>query len=302
MAPIGPKWLSWCSAWKSYANLLNYNGRNRIGSVVIIPGLVWSQQLAKFAAARKERGLVTWIIVSEHSGRRYAIDIEDVSLFALSSVIIVSSEDSGFKWLDYLYSSKVDVIASAFGFTERRYGQVYATVNRFGGASYYVPKRTRVSDDLLLSILPLASLLLLSLVACVGTILLASKRSESLWQLSQDALLALLASVFLFSSPLRSMRSSSRIVLAAWMAACFSLAAYTQSLLTASVTAGARWEADDTLDKIYPKLEAGELLPCVAACIPVGAETLSTSWLPLPHTGEPEPQPTTWLPATMRAA
>ncbi|KAH7943426.1 hypothetical protein HPB52_008149 [Rhipicephalus sanguineus] len=234
MAPIGPKWLSWCSACKSYAYLLDYNGRNRIGSVVIIPQLFWSQQLAKFAAAREERGLVTWIIVSERSGQRYPIDIEDVSLFGLSSLIIVSSEDYGFKWLHYLCSSKVDVISSAFGFTERRYGQVYATVNRFGGASYYVPKRMRVSDDLLLSILPLASLLLLSLVA----------------------------------SQLRSMRSSSGIMLAAWMAACFWLAAYTQSLLTASVTAGARWEADDTLDKIFPKLERGELLPCAVPGIP----------------------------------
>ncbi|KAL3194879.1 hypothetical protein MRX96_016048 [Rhipicephalus microplus] len=118
---------------------------------------------------------------------------------------------------------------------------------------------------MLMSILPLALLLLLSLVACIGTILLASKLSESLWQLTQDALFALLASVFLFSSPLRSTRGSSRVVFAAWMAACFSLAAYTQSLLTASAMAGARWEADDTLDKIYPKLETGELLPCVVA-------------------------------------
>ncbi|KAL1419978.1 hypothetical protein MTO96_024771 [Rhipicephalus appendiculatus] len=294
MSPIGHKRLSWCSAWQSYGYLLDYNGRNRIESVVIIPRVVWSQQLAKFAAAREERGLVTWIIVSEHSGWRYPIDVDDAAIFALSSVLAVSSEESGFKvlrmspkaastmeqrargglflpalvgrsWLDYLYSSKVDVIASAFAFTERRFGQVYATANRFSGASYYVPKRTRASDDFLLSILPLASLLLLSLVACVGAILLARKRSESLWQLSQDALLSLLASAFLFSSPLRSTRSSNRIVLAAWMAACFSLAAYTQSLLTASATAGARWEADDTLDKIYPKLEAGELLPCVVA-------------------------------------
>ncbi|KAH8024855.1 hypothetical protein HPB51_001768 [Rhipicephalus microplus] len=62
-----------------------------------------------------------------------------------------------------------------------------------------------------------------------------------------------------------STSGSSRVVFAAWMAACFSLAAYTQSLLTASAMAGARWEADDTLDKIYPKLETGELLPCVVA-------------------------------------
>ncbi|KAH7956201.1 hypothetical protein HPB52_007004 [Rhipicephalus sanguineus] len=100
MAPIGPKQLSWCSAWKSYAYLLDYNGRNSIRSVVILPRLVWRQQLSKIAAAREERGLVTWIID---------------------------------RWLYYLNSSKVDVISSAFGFTERRYGQVYAVVNRFGG-------------------------------------------------------------------------------------------------------------------------------------------------------------------------
>ncbi|KAH7959035.1 hypothetical protein HPB49_007412 [Dermacentor silvarum] len=330
--------LSWCSTWQPYMEILDQNLRRRIESVVIIPRLVWRLQLAKLAAARGQRGLVTWVIVSERSGWREHNDHVDVTVFG--SVITVSNKDSGFSvvsmsekaasiveqrarsglslyalagtsvnlgcinanvsppalnrcfsaqknsmvqalkilnctvslgaihpdhWLDDLYSDKVDVITSAFGLTEGRYGQVYATVNRFGGACYYVPKRTRASHDFLLSILPLASLLLLALVACVVAILLANKHSESLWQLSQDAVLALVASVFLFSSPLQSKRTGSRIVLAAWMAAGFSLAAYTQSLLTASVTAGARWEADDTLDKVYPKLQAGELLPCVVA-------------------------------------
>ncbi|KAG0417566.1 hypothetical protein HPB47_005515 [Ixodes persulcatus] len=48
-----------------------------------------------------------------------------------------------------------------------------------------------------------------------------------------------------------------------WMVGGFSLATYFQSLLTSSLSSGNGWDADDTIDQLYPKLASGKVLPCV---------------------------------------
>ncbi|KAH9377886.1 hypothetical protein HPB48_021171 [Haemaphysalis longicornis] len=77
--------------------------------------------------------------------------------------------------------------------------------------------------------------------------------------------MALTASILLFSSPLTTKRTAARFALAAWFLACFSLAVFLQSLLIASLTSGLGWEADNTLEKLYPKLNSGNLVPCCLA-------------------------------------
>ncbi|KAH7950099.1 hypothetical protein HPB49_019561 [Dermacentor silvarum] len=77
--------------------------------------------------------------------------------------------------------------------------------------------------------------------------------------------LALVAYTLSFTSPLRGHHATSmsgRVAMGFWMLAGFSLAAYTRSLLIASLMAQPTWDADDTLDKLLPKLQQGRLLPC----------------------------------------
>ncbi|KAH9377882.1 hypothetical protein HPB48_000487 [Haemaphysalis longicornis] len=74
--------------------------------------------------------------------------------------------------------------------------------------------------------------------------------------------MAVFASVLLLSSPLEAERTAGRLLITAWLVASFSLATCLQSLLTTTITAGSGWEADNTVDKLYYKLESGQLAPC----------------------------------------
>ncbi|KAH7931507.1 hypothetical protein HPB49_026692 [Dermacentor silvarum] len=82
-----------------------------------------------------------------------------------------------------------------------------------------------------------------------------------------EVVLSLLATTLSLLEPVpekqHARSRSGRVILECWFLACFSLTVYTKSLLTASLMARPTWEADDTLDKMLPKLQRGYLLPCV---------------------------------------
>ncbi|KAL1487388.1 hypothetical protein MTO96_008012 [Rhipicephalus appendiculatus] len=122
------------------------------------------------------------------------------------------------------------------------------------------------TDLFSLSGLPLMLLSALSMLLSVRCIFfLDVRRGRRPMNGLGDVVLALMATTLAFSSPLPSDQARSalvRLVMASWMLACLTLVSYTRSLLTASLMAGPRWEADDSLDEILPKLQKGRLLPC----------------------------------------
>ncbi|KAH9377815.1 hypothetical protein HPB48_013508 [Haemaphysalis longicornis] len=173
----------------------------------------------------------------------------------------------GISWAESIRLYEVHVIAMPIAITEDRFQLLHFTHNGILRGLYYVQKKTRARIDYL-QFLPLwASILSLSMAACVGVLILAEAGTGTISCRNsvQDKTMALTASVLLFSSPLTTERTAARFVLAAWYLACFSLAVYLQSLLIASVTSGLGWEADNTLERLYPKVISGHLIPC---CLP----------------------------------
>lgn len=174
---------------------------------------------------------------------------------------------SGISWAESIRLYEVHVIGMPIAITEDRFELLHFTHYSILTGVYYVQKKTRARIDYL-QFLPLwASILLLSMVACVGVLILAEvgTGTRSSGNGVQDKTMALTAGILLLSSPLTTERTAARFVLAAWSLACFSLAVHLQSLLIASVTSGLGWEADNTIERLYPKVNSGHLIPC---CLP----------------------------------
>ncbi|KAH6943395.1 hypothetical protein HPB50_020892 [Hyalomma asiaticum] len=165
-----------------------------------------------------------------------------------------------------LRSGEVDIVASSVGLTALRYKHFDFTVNKFGQAVYFVQKKWKHQTDFVFSLLPWTSLLALSMVFVASSFALLNIRHGSAPMSGMGGVvLALVAYTLSFTSPLRGRHATSttgRVVMGFWMLAGFSLAAYTRSLLTASLMAQPAWDADDTLDKMLPKVQQGRLLPC----------------------------------------
>ncbi|KAG0428846.1 hypothetical protein HPB47_024200 [Ixodes persulcatus] len=111
------------------------------------------------------------------------------------------------------------------------------------------------------------TILFLSMVTCaLGFCLINYCSGRGLLDGIQDVALFLVSTAMLFSHPVPERFQgilAGRIVLFCWMAGGFSLAVSFQSLLTSSLSSGYGWDADDTIDKLYPKLASGKVLPCV---------------------------------------
>ncbi|KAG0426107.1 hypothetical protein HPB47_026759 [Ixodes persulcatus] len=111
------------------------------------------------------------------------------------------------------------------------------------------------------------AILFLSMVTCaLGFCLINYCSGRGLLNGIQDVVLVLVSTAMLFSYPVpeRFQRVlAGRIVLFCWTAGGFSLVVYFQSLLTSSLSSGYVWDADDTIEKLYPRLASGKLLPCV---------------------------------------
>ncbi|KAG0417568.1 hypothetical protein HPB47_005517 [Ixodes persulcatus] len=111
------------------------------------------------------------------------------------------------------------------------------------------------------------ALLFLSIVACALIFCLINYCSgRQPLNGIQEVALAFVSTAMLFSYPVPQRFErvlAGRIVLFCWMVGGFSLATYLQSLLTSSLSSIYGWDADDTIDKLYPKVASGKVLPCV---------------------------------------
>ncbi|CAN8031985.1 unnamed protein product [Ixodes persulcatus] len=154
--------------------------------------------------------------------------------------------------------------------TEGRLRQLhFPGVLYYGTSVFYTARNPSSRADALLREAPMTifTFLLVSIAACVLFFCLFNFISgRKLLSDIEDAVLLLVSTAMLFSYPVpkRFKRVlAGRIVLFCWMAGGFSFAVYFQSLLTSSLSSGYHWDADDTLEKLYPKLESGRVLPCV---------------------------------------
>ncbi|CAN8000546.1 unnamed protein product [Ixodes hexagonus] len=155
-------------------------------------------------------------------------------------------------------------------YTESRLRQVhFPGVLYYGRSVWYTARRPSRRADALLHEAPLTffTFLGISIVACVLCFCLINycSRRDVLSDV-QDLAMVLVSTAMLFAYPVPQRFErfmAGRIVLFCWMAGGFSLAVYFQSLLTSSLSSGYGWDADDTIEKLYPKLATGKLLPCV---------------------------------------
>ncbi|KAL1487379.1 hypothetical protein MTO96_008003 [Rhipicephalus appendiculatus] len=165
-----------------------------------------------------------------------------------------------------LKNGKIDILCHAVGLTPDRYQHFHFTVTHFGQAVYCVKKRWIPQGALFLGVFPWLFLLALYIVASASCfVLLNIHRGRRPMKGLGEVVLALMATTLSLTAPTRiehGRSNSGRVIMASWMLACFSLTAYTKSLLTASLMAKPAWEADDSLDKMLPKLQHGRLLPC----------------------------------------
>ncbi|KAK8774614.1 hypothetical protein V5799_010854 [Amblyomma americanum] len=165
-----------------------------------------------------------------------------------------------------LRNGETDIVITGIGISADRYKSFDFAINTFRRAFFYVKKKWRHRAEVFLGGFPLIILLALSIIVSVSffAVLNASHGKPALKNMG-NITLALIAATLSLSSPLRgdhAHSTSSGFVMACWMLACFSLTTYTRSLLTASLMARPTWEADDTLEKMLPKLQRGRLLPC----------------------------------------
>ncbi|KAM7289595.1 hypothetical protein ISCGN_029724 [Ixodes scapularis] len=111
------------------------------------------------------------------------------------------------------------------------------------------------------------TILFLSMVTCaIGFCVINYCSGRGLVNGIQDVVLVLVSTTMLFSYrvPERFQRVlAGRIVLFCWMAGGFQLGVYFQGLLTSSLSSGYVWDADDTIEKLHPRLTSGKVLPCV---------------------------------------
>ncbi|KAH7956055.1 hypothetical protein HPB52_005791 [Rhipicephalus sanguineus] len=158
-------------------------------------------------------------------------------------------------------------MASPLGLSPTRYQRFDFAIYEFRRATFFVQKKWNRSGLTFAGSLSWALLLTLSVLVTAGVFVLVNmRRGRRPFDGIIQLILALQAAVFLIASPIRNVNDRctySRMVIACWLLAGFSLAAYTQSLLTATLSARPTWDADDTVDKLVPKLRDGHLLPCV---------------------------------------
>ncbi|KAH7950325.1 hypothetical protein HPB49_022474 [Dermacentor silvarum] len=187
------------------------------------------------------------------------------ALYTLNANFSITPVEEG-KFAKALSDRKVDIIIHSFGLTPDRYQDFRFTVNRFAQAVYYVEKRWKHHAAFFLGVFPWLFLLALYMVVSASCFVLLNINSghRPMSGLG-EVVLALLATTLSLSASIRREHSrsrSGRVIMACWMLACFSLTTYTKSLLTASLMASPVWEADDSLEKMLPKLQRGRLLPC----------------------------------------
>ncbi|KAH8036617.1 hypothetical protein HPB51_002671 [Rhipicephalus microplus] len=167
-----------------------------------------------------------------------------------------------------LKNGEIDILYHSIGLTPDRYQHFHFAVNRFGQAVYCVKKRWKHQAAFLHGVFPWLFLLALYIVASASCFVLLNiyRGNQPLKGLS-EVVFALIATTLSLSAPIHPEHArsrSGRVIMACWMLACFSLTAYTKSFLTASLMSKRVWEADDSLDKMLPKLQYGRLLPCTA--------------------------------------
>ncbi|KAH7944116.1 hypothetical protein HPB52_015994 [Rhipicephalus sanguineus] len=158
-----------------------------------------------------------------------------------------------------LRNKRVDMMVHSIGLTPDRYQHFHFTANRFGQAVYYVQKRWKRRVDFFLGVFPWLFLLALCMVASASCfVLLNIHLGRRALNGLGEVVLALMVTTLSLSAPIRLEHArslSGRVIMACWMLACFSLTTYTKSLLTASLMTKPVWEADDSLDKMLPKLQ-----------------------------------------------
>ncbi|KAL1468926.1 hypothetical protein MTO96_025142 [Rhipicephalus appendiculatus] len=158
-------------------------------------------------------------------------------------------------------------MAYPVGLSPTRYQRLDFAIHEFRRATFFVQKKWNRGGLALTGPMSWALLLSLSVLVTAGIFVLLNLRDgrrpfRGIIQL----ILALVGAVLLIASPVRNVHdrcTTSRTVVACWLLAGFSLASYSQSLLTATLSARPTWDADDTVEKLVPKLRNGHLLPCV---------------------------------------
>ncbi|KAL3200021.1 hypothetical protein MRX96_043640 [Rhipicephalus microplus] len=189
------------------------------------------------------------------------------ALSALNSTLSMTPIKPGM-FASALKNGEIDILYHSIGLTPDRYQHFDFAVNRFGQAVYCVKKRWKHQAAFLHGVFPWLFLLALYMIASASCfVLLNIQRGRQPLKGLGEVLFALMATTLSLAAPIRTEHAysrSGRVIMACWMLACFSLTAYTKSFLTASVMAKPTWEADDSLDKMLPKLQYGQLLPCAA--------------------------------------
>ncbi|KAH9377892.1 hypothetical protein HPB48_023108 [Haemaphysalis longicornis] len=170
-------------------------------------------------------------------------------------------------WEGSVRRHEVHVIGVNIAINEARIQTLHITAFTTVIGVYYVQKKTREIFDYMQFLQHWVCFVSLSMAACVGLLTIADVGTETRHSQSgiPDKIMALTAALLLFSSPLATKRTAARFALAAWFLACFSLAVLLQSLLIAGLTSGLGWEADNPIEKLYPKLNSGHVIPCCLA-------------------------------------
>ncbi|KAL1468925.1 hypothetical protein MTO96_025141 [Rhipicephalus appendiculatus] len=169
--------------------------------------------------------------------------------------------------VNYATTRRIDVMFHPLGLDPTRCQRFDFAIHEFRRATFFVQKKWNSEGLILTGPLSWALLLSLSALLTAGIFVLLNLRNgRRPFQGIVQLILALVAAVFLIASPVRNLNdrcTPSRTVIACWLLAGFSLAAYTQSLLKATLSARPTWDADDTAEKLIPKLRNGDIFPCV---------------------------------------
>ncbi|KAM7289572.1 hypothetical protein ISCGN_029701 [Ixodes scapularis] len=180
--------------------------------------------------------------------------------------IIVNSKH----WITDVRKRRIDIMVQKAACDVHRWRLIhFPGILRCGRAVFYtVRKPSRRADELLREApATFFALLFLSIVACaLGFCLINYCSGRQPLKGIQEVALVFVSTAMLFSYPISQRLErvlAGRIVLFCWMVGGFSLATYLQSLLTSSLSTRYGWDADDTIDKLYPKLASGKVLPCV---------------------------------------
>ncbi|KAH7957438.1 hypothetical protein HPB52_019015 [Rhipicephalus sanguineus] len=153
---------------------------------------------------------------------------------------------------------RIDIMAYSVGPSPSRCQRFDFATYEFRRATFFVQNKWNRGGLILTGSLSWASLLTLSVLVTAGFfVLLNVRHGHRPFEGISQLILALVAAVLLIASPVRKANEPctySRTVIACWLLAGFYLAAFTQSLLTATLSAQPTWDADDTVDKLVPKL------------------------------------------------